>query len=57
MNKVLSDIVFNRAIIFILFAFECVTRGGTAMTACGVLLAFVGVCNIIKSARIFMEDE
>lgn len=57
MNKVLSDIVFNRAIIFMLFAFECVTRGGTAMTACGVLLAFVGVCNIIKSARIFMEDE
>ena len=57
MNKILSDIVFNRAIVFLLFAFECVTRGGTAMAVCGALLALVGVGNVLKSARIYMEDK
>lgn len=56
MKETQSDVVFNRAILFILFAFECAKTGDGPMLACSAALVVIAVLNILKSARIYMED-
>ena len=57
MHEIKSEILFNRAVLFLLFAFECDGRQGKAFFAISVALAICAVCNIGKSLRAFMEDE
>lgn len=57
MNKVMSEVLFNRAVLFFLFAFECAGRGGDAFSAIGAALSICAILNMGRSIKACMGDD